>query len=82
MNSFIYVFIICIVLIAVIIAIAAMLTRHEADDDATYRDENGRHTYYERSIIEKDDFHRKNPDVPYSEIRSLRRLLRLGRKKN
>ena len=78
MNGFFYVFFACVILISVIIAIAAMCNGH--DDDAAYRDENGRHSYYDRSLIEKDEFHKNNPEVPYSEIRSFKRLFRFKRK--
>lgn len=81
MTNFIYVFIVCIVLIAVIMALVVFITGAHKDDDSPFRDENGNHTYYERSIIEKDEFHRNNPEIPYSDIRSLRRLFRLKNRK-
>lgn len=40
-----------------------------------FRDKNGNHIYYERSIIQKSEFLNSNPDVQEDEIRSFRRLL-------
>ena len=53
------------------------LDRRSPDDsDAEFIDENGNHIYYERSLIEKKKFHQQNPDIPFSSLRTFRRLFR------
>ena len=76
MNSFLYVFLVCIILIGVIVAIAVWVNGSGEEDETHFIDEEGHHKYYERSLIEKNEFHRQNPNVPYSEIRSFRRLFK------
>ena len=75
MSNFIYVFLACLFLIAVIVAMAVLFS-DSRDFDSSFRDKKGRHSYYDRSIIEKEEYHRDNPEVPYSEIRSFKRLFR------
>ncbi len=57
--------IIILIMLAVVLAIAlavSLKTHSEADDsDRTYRDQNGDHVYYDKSIIEKKTFHRLHP---------------------
>lgn len=76
MSNFIYVFLVCILLIGVIVAMAVLFSNASQDNDSSFRDQDGRHSYYDRSLIEKEEFHRDNPEVPYSEIRSFKRLFR------
>ncbi|MDE6577234.1 MAG: hypothetical protein K2J82_01410 [Muribaculaceae bacterium] len=47
--------------------------------DRQYYDEDGNHLYYDRSIIEKEDFRRNNPEEEKN-IRTLRRLFRKEKK--
>ena len=82
MNQFIIVFIVCIALLLLLLFISVKFWSRRGHDDEEFRDEKGRHVYYDRSIIEKDEFNRNNPQIPYSEIRSLRRLLRWRRSKH
>ena len=56
--------------------------RRKDDSDADFIDENGNHIYYERSLIEKALFHKRNPQIPYSELRSFKRLFRRTKKYN
>lgn len=44
----------------------------ENDIDKQYFDEEKRHTYYERSLIEKEEFHKSNPGV--KGVRTIRAL--------
>ena len=46
-------------------------------EDNTFLDEEGYHSYYERSIIKKKEFLRSNPFIRKHELRTLRRLLHL-----
>lgn len=46
------------------------------DDEEGWRDEKGRHLYYDRGSIEKEHFLERHPGVDHSELRTLRRLLR------
>lgn len=45
------------------------------EEDKLFLNDEGDHVYYDRAIIEKKNFRRKNPHVPLSRIRSLRRFL-------
>lgn len=57
--------IIILIMLAVILAIALAVSlkgNSEIDEsDSTYRDQNGDHIYYDKSIIEKKKFHRLHP---------------------
>lgn len=46
--------------------------------DSSMYDENDNHRYYDRSIIEKEEFAKRNPEV--KDVRTLRRLF--GQHKN
>ncbi len=67
-------------MLAVILAIALAVSlkgSSEADDtDSSYRDQDGDHVYYDKSIIEKKVFHRLHPKEA---ARTFSRLFR-GRK--
>ncbi len=57
--------IIILIMLAVILAIAlavSLKSHGDVDDsDSTYRDQNGDHVYYDKSIIEKKNFYRLHP---------------------
>lgn len=51
------------------------------DNDNAYRDEKGRHSYYDRSIIEKDEFLKQHPNMKQDDLRSFKRLFKFLNKK-
>lgn len=62
-----------IIVLGVLLVVAALSSHSNNDDiDKQYYDEDGLHKYYERSIIEKRDFKKNNPNS--SGIRTFRRL--------
>lgn len=63
MVKIIIVFMLIIVVLALLIVFAvALRTKNGIKDfDSQYLDEAGRHKYYERSIIEKNEFRRRHP---------------------
>ena len=74
----IVIFILIILGLAIVLSIFRFFSKQPFDshNDEAYYDENGHHVYYERSIIEKREFHKKNPDMQYSDIRSFKNLLK------
>lgn len=74
MSGFFYVFLVCILILVVLIAIASMFAEKDSESDGEYRDEKGRHIYYDRSLIEKEEFRKQHPEISNKEIRSFRRL--------
>lgn len=73
MAKIFIIFLIVIFLLAVLVTAAVALhSRRDADDAGQFLDENGNHVYYNRSIIRKEEFARKNPGV--KNLRSFRRL--------
>ena len=68
------IFLIVILVFAAVIGLAVMMRgRNYPDDiDKQYYDEDGNHTYYDRSRIEKEEFMRENPGA---KPRSLKRLI-------
>ena len=76
MPSFLIIFLICVFSLAVIIVGIGEIAwyREDVDIDSQYLDEDGDHVYYERSLIEKKDFRRRNPHI--TNLRSFSRLLR------
>ena len=74
MNNFLFIFIVCIVLLALLTLLISAALNKNIDQD--FRDSKGNHSYYDRSLIEKEEFRKHNPDVYDKEIRSIRRLLR------
>ena len=80
MTGFFYVFIISVVLLAIGIVMTLLISferRKSLYDDDDYVDKEGYHKYYERSIIRKIRFFRKNPGIPENEVRSFRRLMNI-----
>ena len=71
MNSFLILFIICIL---ILVPLLFFVNRGNLDRDEGFRDEDGDHSYYDRHLIEKKEFRRRNPDV--KDVRSLKRLFR------
>ena len=41
-----------------------------------YKNNDSNHIYYERSLIEKMEFHRRYPDIPVEELRTFTRLIK------
>lgn len=65
-----------IILIIALIMIGIAVTRGEHRDlDKQYRDEDGDHVYYDRSLIRKKNFSRQHPDEA-PKLRTWRRLFR------
>ena len=46
----------------------------ENDERDPYLDSEGNHIYYERSLIEKNDFIREHPQIKDTEVRTFTRL--------
>ncbi len=67
--------IIILVMLAIVLAIAlaVSLKGTSNDDDRPFRDPDGDHIYYDKSIIEKKRFHRLHPKEA---ARSLSRLFK------
>ena len=81
-NNFLYVFIICIILLAVILALTVIFIHHHStESNDEFLDEEGRHIYYDRSRIEKEEFLQKNPEMSPKEVRSFQRLFHFRLKK-
>lgn len=73
MAKIFIIFLIVIFLLAILVTAAVALhSRRDADESEQFLDENGNHVYYNRSIIRKEEFVRKNPGV--KNLRSFRRL--------
>ena len=57
--------IIILVMLAIVLATALVVSLRDGgagrDDDHPYRDRDGDHVYYDKSIIEKKEFHRLHP---------------------
>ena len=47
--------------VVLVIALAVSLKGSNSDDDKPYRDQDGDHFYYDKSIIEKKRFHKLYP---------------------
>ena len=71
MNSFLILFIICIL---ILVPLLFFVNRGKLDSDEGFSDEDGDHSYYDRHLIEKKEFRRRNPDV--KDVRSLKRLFK------
>lgn len=60
-------------------AAAVMINHHKGENiDSQYINEENDHLYYDRSLIEKKEFRKNNPDA--GEPRTFRRLLKGGKK--
>ena len=46
------------------------------DNDNPFLNKEGNHIYYDRSLIEKEKFIRKNPEIPEAQLRTWRRFFR------
>lgn len=73
--------IIILTMLAVVLAIALAVSLKEgtAYDDHPFRNQEGDHVYYDKSIIEKKNFHRLYPKAA---ARSLSRLFRRQNNQN
>lgn len=76
MNRFLIVFLVCIVLLIIFLFIYAKMGGFKQQENDDFLDEHGRHVYYDRSLIKKEKFKKENPDVPFSEIRSIKRIFK------
>lgn len=78
MNEYIFVFLICVLLLFVLMGIASVSERKNRlhEDESNFRNSDGDHRYYERSLIEKKDFMRQHPEIPDDDLRTLSRLFR------
>ncbi len=75
MNSFLLLFIICLV---ILLPLLFFVNRGNRDRDEGFLDEDGDHSYYDRHLIEKKEFKRRHPEV--NNLRSLTRLFKGNRK--
>ncbi len=75
MNSFLLLFVICII---ILLPLLFFVNRGKPEREEGFLDEEGDHSYYDRHLIEKKEFKRRNPDV--KDVRSLKRLFRGERK--
>ena len=50
--------------------------KNQLKDDELFQTLEGNHIYYERSLIEKSRFIRKNPDISPDQLRTLSRFLK------
>ena len=56
-------------------AVVVIMTHRRGEDfDSQYLDEDNDHVYYDRSIIEKKQFRKNNPDA--GELRTFKRLFK------
>lgn len=73
MTGVLIIFIVIIILLAALMAAVVMLThRRGGDSGGEFLDGEQRHVYYDRSLIEKEEFRRKHPGV--KGVRTFRRL--------
>lgn len=78
--SFFLAFDILLLIICITVDIGVYARDHLFEPDPShddFLDDDGNHSYYERSLIRKEKFLRNNPDVKESDIRNWRKLLRL-----
>lgn len=75
MTSVLIIFLILIILLGILMAVVVIMTHRKGEDfDSQYLDEDNDHVYYDRSIIEKKQFRKNNPDA--GELRTFRRLFK------
>lgn len=74
MVSIFIIFLVAIFALIVLLALAVSRrnSNRQGDGDEAYYDEEGHHAYYDRSIIEKEDFAKEHPEV--HSVRTFRRL--------
>lgn len=82
MNKFFYVFVACVILLIIGLLITLIVSKHKKEGRESYVDDDGLHRYYDRSIIEKNKFHKENPEIEENDIRSFRRLINFIRGKD
>lgn len=76
MTGIFITFILAIVLLVLLVGLAVVFADRKTNDeiDKQYINEDGDHTYYDRSLIEKKEFAAQHPEV--KDVRSLRRLFK------
>ena len=75
MTSVLIIFLILIILLGILMAAVVIMTHRRGEDfDSQYLDEDNDHVYYDRSIIEKKQFRKNNPDA--GELRTFKRLFK------
>lgn len=79
MSQILIFVLILIAIMAILIALGMYFHgNNEHNDDSAYRNENGDHIYYERSIIEKKEFIKNNPDS--KDMRTFKALFKRNKK--
>lgn len=76
MNSFLLLFIICLV---ILLPLLFFVNRGNREKEEGFLDEDGDHSYYDRHLIDKKEFKRQNPEV--NNLRTLKRLFKGNRMK-
>ena len=76
MNKFIIVFAACIILLLILLVVIPLTFVSKSDGSEKFIDENGNHAYYERSIIEKENYLKDHPNEKMRELRSIRSLIK------
>ncbi|MCH5243050.1 MAG: hypothetical protein J1F67_11660 [Muribaculaceae bacterium] len=64
------VFVVCIAILIILLVVIPLSFYKKNDDNNEYLDENGNHRYYDRSIIEKEDFIKNNSKVSPKDLRT------------
>lgn len=79
MTNVLIIFLLIIIFLGILMAAAVMINHHKGENiDSQYINEENDHLYYDRSLIEKKEFRKNNPDA--GEPRTFRRLLKGGKK--
>lgn len=79
MITLIIIFVMLAIVLAIALAVSLCRSDRQAQDDyqdKEYINEEGDHTYYERSLIEKKEYARRHPNI--KDIRRFSRLFRKG----
>lgn len=71
MNSFLLLFIICVI---ILLPLLFFVNRGNREREEGFLDEDGDHSYYDRHLIEKKEFSRQHPEV--KNLRSFKRLFK------
>ena len=81
MEKIFIIFIIAIFALAILVGAAILMRNRENIEriDRQYYDEDGNHLYYDRSLIEKEEFKRHHPGEEKN-VRTFRRLFSRNKK--
>lgn len=71
MNSFLIIIIISVLILALILL---FISKGTNSHDGDFINEEGDHSYYDRHLIEKKEFNRRNPEI--KDIRTFKRLFK------